>query len=155
MPQSVSAAASDGSGPVERQVRRALAEVKVGLTIDEALMRVAQRMGSDDLRWAIAALQIQREVGGNLAKILDTAAGTIRARDDLRREIATLSAEGRISAYVLVALPIGIFLFMMMGRRDYVEIFWTTGIGKLMLFGFTSAVGVGWFWIRKLVVVEV
>ena len=155
MPQSVAAAASDGNGPVERQVRRALAEVKVGLTIDEALMRVAQRMGSDDLRWAIAALQIQREVGGNLAKILDTASSTIRARDDLRREIATLSAEGRISAYVLVALPIGIFLFMMMGRRDYVEIFWTTGIGKLMLFGFVSAVGVGWFWMRKLVVVEV
>lgn len=117
--------------------------------------RVAERMDSDDLRWTIAALAIQREVGGNLSKILDTAAATIRARADLKREVRTLSAEGRLSAYVLLALPVGIFFFLLLSRRAYVQVFWTEPMGFVMLGMFGAAVLSGWFWIRKIVAVEV
>ena len=153
--QSVDSAAQEGSGPVERQFRRALGEVRVGSTLEVAMGRVADRMDSDDLRWTIAALAIQREVGGNLSKILDTAAATIRARADLKREVRTLSAEGRLSAYVLLALPLGIFGFLLLTRREYVEVFWTEPMGMVLLGMFVAAVLVGWFWIRKVVAVDV
>jgi Flp pilus assembly protein TadB/uncharacterized protein YegL len=153
--QAVESAVGEGSGEVERQIRRALAEVQVGLTLDAALMRVAKKMESDDLKWTIAALRIQREVGGNLSKILDTASVTIRNRAELKREIRTLSAEGRLSAYVLVALPLGIFGFLLLSRRDYVKIFWTETIGMIMLAIFAMLVTAGWFWIRSVVTVRV
>lgn len=153
--QSVDSASQEGSGPVERQFRRALGEVRVGSTLEAAMGRVAERMDSDDLRWTIAALAIQREVGGNLSKILDTAAATIRARADLKREVRTLSAEGRLSAYVLLALPVGIFFFLLLSRRAYVQVFWTEPMGFVMLGMFGAAVLSGWFWIRKIVAVEV
>ena len=153
--QAVESAVGDGTGEVERQIRRALAEVQVGSTLDGALLRVAKKMDSDDLAWTIAALRIQREVGGNLSKILDTAAVTIRNRAELNREIRTLSAEGRMSAYVLVALPIGIFGFLLLSRRDYVKIFWTEPIGMVMLAMFVVLVTAGWFWIRSVVTVKV
>ena len=153
--QSVESAVGDGSGEVERQVRRALAEVQVGSTLDAALMRVAKKMESDDLSWTIAALRIQRDVGVNLSKILDTAAVTIRNRAELKREVRTLSAEGRMSAYVLVALPLGIFGFLFLSRREYVKIFWTETIGMIMLAMFVILVTAGWFWIRSVVTVRV
>ena len=153
--QAVESAVGDGTGEVERQVRRALAEVQVGSTLDAALLRVAKKMSSDDLSWTIAALRIQREVGGNLSKILDTAAVTIRNRAELKREVRTLSAEGRISAYVLVALPLGIFGFLLLSRREYVKIFWTETIGMFMLAMFFILVTAGWFWIRSVVTVKV
>ena len=153
--QAVESAVGDGTGEVERQIRRALAQVQVGSTLDAALLRVAKKMDSDDLAWTIAALRIQREVGGNLSKILDTAAVTIRNRAELKREIRTLSAEGRISAYVLVALPLGIFGFLLLSRRDYVKIFWTESIGMIMLAVFVILVTAGWFWIRSVVEVKV
>lgn len=153
--QSVDSASAEGSGPVERQFRRALGEVRVGSTLEIAMGRVAERMESDDLRWTIAALAIQREVGGNLSKILDTAAATIRARADLRREVRTLSAEGRLSAYVLLALPLGIFGFLLLTRRAYLQVFWTEPIGMVMLGMFFVIVSIGWYWIRKVVAVEV
>ena len=152
--QAIESAVGDGYGEVERQVRRALAEVQVGSTLDAALMRVAKKMESDDLKWTIAAIRIQREVGGNLSKILDTASVTIRNRDELKREIRTLSAEGRLSAYVLLALPLGIFGFLSLSRRDYVEIFWTETVGMIMLAVFGMLVTAGWFWIRSVVTVK-
>ena len=153
--QAVESAVGDGTGEVERQIRRALAEVQVGSTLDAALLRVAKKMNSDDLSWTIAALRIQREVGGNLSKILDTASVTIRNRAELKREIRTLSAEGRMSAYVLVALPVGIFGFLILSRRDYVKIFWTEPVGMFMLTMFLVLVTAGWFWIKSVVTVKV
>ena len=152
--QAVDSAAMEGTGEVVRQIRRALAEVQVGSTLDTALARVATRMHSDDLAWTISALRIQREVGGNLSKILDTASSTIRGRAELRREVRALSAEGRLSAYVLLALPLGIFGFLLLSRRDYVRIFWTEPVGIFMLTMFFTFVLVGWFWIRKIVMVK-
>ena len=152
--QAIESAVGDGFGEVERQIRRALAEVQVGSTLDAALLRVATKMESDDLKWTIAALRIQREVGGNLSRILDAASVTIRNRAELKREIRTLSAEGRLSAYVLLALPLGIFGFLTLSRREYVQIFWTETVGMIMLAAFATLVTAGWFWIRSVVTVK-
>ena len=153
--QGLDSSAADGKGEVSRQMRRALREVQMGSILEPALIRVADRMQSDDLRWTVMALGIQREVGGNLSNILETAANTIKGRADLRREVRTLSAEGRLSGYVLAALPIGLFLYMMVANREYVAFFWQNTIGWFALGALTILFVLGFIWMRKLVKIEV
>jgi tight adherence protein B len=153
--QGLDSSASDGKGEVSRQMRRALREVQMGSVLEPALVRVAERMRSDDLRWTVLALGIQREVGGNLSNILETAAGTIKGRADLRREVQTLSAEGRLSGYVLAALPVGLFLYMFFANRTYVAFFWENTIGWVALGALVILFVLGFIWMRKLVKIEV
>ena len=148
-------AAADGKGEVERQMRRVLREVQVGASLDSALLECADRMANEDLRWTVTALAIQREVGGNLSTILDTASSTIKARHAIRREVRTLSAEGRLSAYVLLGLPLGVLGFLLIFRRPYIEVMWSDPLGIAMLIGLAGALITGWFWMRALVRVRV
>lgn len=153
--QSVASGAQTGSDILARQMRRATAEVALGIDLPDALDHVATRMESDDLRWAVQALRIQREAGGSLSGILDTAATSVRQRAQVQREVRALSAEGRLSAVVLMILPLGVFAFFFVTRRDYVEIFWTTTIGWLMLAALVGILGIGALWMRRIVDVEV
>lgn len=148
-------AASDGKGEVGRQMRRALRAVQVGVPLDTALMDCAERMDSEDLRWTVTALSIQQQVGGNLSTILDAAARTIRARHELRREVRTLSAEGRLSAYILVALPVLVFCFLAVFRPDYISKLWLDPLGLVMLVGLSLSMLAGWLWMRVVVRIEV
>ena len=153
--QALSAYAEDGQGVSAREFRRALTEIQLGIPIERALESVATRMKSEDLRWAVAAFAIQREVGGSLATILNSTAETIESRFELRREVRTLSAEGRISSYILMALPIGIFLFLSFLRPDYVSVFLTEPLGNLLLVGIVVALTAAWFWLRNLVRISI
>lgn len=148
-------AASDGKGEVGRQMRRALRAVQVGVSLDTALMDCAERMDSEDLRWTVTALSIQQQVGGNLSTILDAAARTIRARHELRREVSTLSAEGRLSAYILVALPVLVFCFLAVFRPEYISKLWLDPLGLIMLVGLSLSMLAGWMWMRVVVRIEV
>ncbi len=123
--QGLDSSAADGKGEVSRQMRRALREVQMGSILEPALMRVGRADEERRPAWTVMALGIQREVGGNLSNILETAASTIKGRAELRREVKTLSAEGRLSGYVLAALPVGLFLYMLFANRKYVAFFWT------------------------------
>jgi tight adherence protein B len=153
--QALDTAIADGKGEISLQFRLALQEVQVGSALEDALMRTAERMKSEDLKWAVTGLTIQREVGGSLSRILDTSAKTIRDRAELRREVRTLSAEGRLSAMVLAGLPVLIFLFLMVTRPQYVSVFWTEPIGNVMLAVMLLLFGAGWMWVTKLVKVRV
>lgn len=153
--QALDTAIADGKGEISLQFRQALQEVQVGSALEDALMRTAERMKSEDLKWAVTGLTIQREVGGSLSRILDTSAKTIRERAELRREVRTLSAEGRLSAMVLAGLPVLIFLFLMVTRPQYVSVFWTEPIGNIMLILMLVLFGAGWMWVSKLVKVRV
>ncbi len=148
-------AASEGKGEVGRQMRRALREVQVGALLDAALMDCAERMDNDDLRWTVTALSIQREVGGNLSTILDNASATIKERYALRREVQTLSAEGRLSAYILLSLPLGVLLFLVVFRREYVSLLWTEPLGMVMLAVLIFLMISGWLWMRAIVRIKV
>lgn len=153
--QALSAYANDGQGESAREFRRALTEIQLGIPIERALESIAVRMKSDDLGWAVSAFAIQREVGGSLATILYSTAETIEARFDLRREVRTLSAEGRISSYILMALPVGIFLFLSFLRPEYVGFFITESIGNLLVLVILLALSMAWFWLRSLVRISV
>ena len=153
--QGLDSAAADGQGQVSRQMRRALRESQMGAPIEQSLMRVSERMESEDLKWTVVALSIQREVGGNLSNVLETAAKTVQSRAELRREIRTLSAEGKLSGWILAAMPVGIFLYMLVANPEYVAFFWTQTIGLVCLGAIVVAFVVGVLWMRKLVKIEV
>jgi tight adherence protein B len=112
-------------------------------------------MDSVNMRWAAMAIQIQRTVGGNLAETLRTTAKTLRERESLRRHVRALSAEGKLSAYILIALPIGIFFYSLKTNREYVELLWTRPLGLMMLGAGVVSLMIGIFWMRKVVEVEV
>lgn len=152
--QALESAAINDKGEVGVQMRQALAEVQLGGELEEALFRVADRMKSLDLRWLVAALQIQREVGGSLSGILDNVANTIRTRAEIRREIQVLSAEGRLSANVLVAMPFVMMLILSFVRPGYMEFFFSSAAGIFLMAMFAVLMIVGWVWMKQLVKIE-
>ncbi len=121
LPQAVDSVVREGNEPMAGELRRALVEQRLGVDITDALEGVGQRMDSEDFGWIVMAIRIQREVGGNLAEILHTVADTLREREYLRRQVRALSAEGRLSGYILAGLPPLIFVYMMFANREYVE----------------------------------
>jgi tight adherence protein B len=153
--QALDAVAKDAAEPAAKEFSRALAETRIGADISDSLERMATRMDSVNMKWATMAIEIQRSVGGNLAETLRTTAKTLREREALYRHVRALSAEGKLSAYILIALPIGIFLFTMKTNREYVELLWTHPIGLAMLGGGIVSLGIGVMWMRKVVDVKV
>jgi tight adherence protein B len=153
--QSLDAVAQDAADPVSTELYRALAETRIGAELVDALDRLAYRMNSENMRWTSMAIRIQQQVGGNLAETLRTTAATLREREQLRRMVRGLSAEGRLSAYILIGLPIGLFFYMLLTNHDYIALLWTTGLGWLMLAVAFVGMVVGSFWMSRVVKVEV
>lgn len=145
----------EGAEPMATEIGRALAESRLGVPVETTLTGVADRMASRDFGWVVMAIRVQREVGGNLAGVLTTVAGTMRERAMMRRHVSALSAEGRLSAYILIGLPIALVLYLLTVRGDYLEPMWTTAPGLAMV---TAAVGLlvaGSFLMSRIVKVEV
>ena len=153
--QGLEAFSLENNGEVARQIRRATTEIQMGSTIEDALMDVAIRMNNEDLKWTVTALSIQRNVGGSLATILSTTFTTVKERAEIRREVRTLSAEGKLSAYILMALPVGIFFFLFLTKREYVSIFWSEFAGILLLGIIATALTLGWIWIKKIIEIKI
>jgi tight adherence protein B len=137
--------------PSASEFQRVVAEIRLGRPIDDALTAMADRVGSPDLKWAVIAVNVQREVGGNLAEVLDIVANTVRERAYIRRQVRVLSAEGRISVAILAALPFVIMLYLAIVRPDYIALLFTTTIGIVMLIigGTLMAAGV---WVMSRIV---
>ncbi|WP_308279723.1 type II secretion system F family protein [Phycicoccus mangrovi] len=153
--QALDSVAQDAGEPAAKEFSRALAEARIGSDVSDALDKMAVRMDSPNMRWTTMAIRIQREVGGNLAETLRTTAATLREREMLRRQVKALSAEGRLSAYALIGLPIGLFLYSTVANRAYVSLLWTRPLGWLMLGAGIVAMGLGVVWMRKIVKIEV
>ncbi|NPC43541.1 type II secretion system F family protein [Nocardioides sp. zg-1230] len=155
LPQAVDTVVREGNEPIAGEFKRALIEQRLGIDITDAMEGIGQRMESQDFTWVVMAIRIQREVGGNLAEILHTVSDTLREREYLRRQVKALSAEGRMSAWILGALPVGMFGYMLMANRKYVEPLYTTGLGWIMLIVAALFLSVGSFFMAKLAKVEV
>jgi len=153
--QALDGVARDADEPSAKEFSRALAETRIGADLTVSLAHLADRMDSKNLRWTGMAIDIQRQVGGNLAETLRNTAATVRDRQALGRHVKALSAEGRMSAYILIALPIGVFGYMTAVNRPYVSLLWTSLIGMGMLGGAIVSLLVGVFWMNKVVKVEV
>jgi tight adherence protein B len=145
----------EGAEPVAGEFRRALVETRLGVPIEDALESMAERMMSDDFRWCVMAIRIQREVGGNLAELLLSVAATLREREYLRRQVKSLSAEGRFSAYILLAMPPLLLLYEATTNRSYLAPMLSTPLGWIMLVAMGALMGVGGFMMKRLVKLEV
>ncbi|HET9731333.1 MAG TPA: type II secretion system F family protein [Acidimicrobiales bacterium] len=153
--QGLDAMVRDVKPPMNKEIQRALANARLGMPIEDALNEVADRIGSRDFAWTVMAIRIQREVGGNLAEILDTVAKTMIERGRLRREVRTLTAEGRISAIILAALPVVLGGFIFIINRAYIDqLFHTTG-GEIALFGAIALELFGGWWMYRTIQIEV
>src|SRR5204862_1020528 len=147
--QSLDTVAKEIAHPAAAEFQRVVAEIRLGRPAEDALEALAQRVGSPDFMWAVLAVNIQREVGGNLAEILDTVADTLRERAMLRRQIKVLTAEGRLSAWVLALLPVAIGLYMAAVNPSYIGLLVTTTIGLVMLGTAIVLMFLGILWMRK------
>ncbi|WP_169734181.1 type II secretion system F family protein [Hamadaea tsunoensis] len=153
--QAVDAMTKEFAEPLAGEFGRALGETRLGAEMEDALDRVAVRMKSQDLAFVVVAIRVQREIGGNLAEVLETTSATMRERATLHRQVRALSAEGRLSAYVLVSLPVLLLLYMLVVRGDYLLPLLTTPIGLFMTVFAILEMAVGTFWMLKTIRVEV
>lgn len=155
LPQAVDTVVRESQGPMAVELNRALVEARLGVPIEDALETVAVRMDSMDFKWVVMALRIQREVGGNLAEVLTNVAATMRERERLRRQVDVLSAEGRLSAIILGALPLVFVGYLVLARPEYIGLLITTPLGILLIIVGVVLLIVGAFWLRKVVKVQV
>ena len=153
--QAVDAVVRENTQPAAGEFSRALAEARLGADVEDALDGVASRMDSNDLRWAVMAVRIQRTVGGNLAEVLRNTVGAMRERAFLRRHVRALSAEGRLSAYFIVALPVVIGGWLFFSDPTYMHPLYTTTVGLFILSAAAVLVVLGALWMRVLIRVEV
>ncbi len=152
--QALDAVIREGAQPASGEFSRALSLARLGVDQADALQRVADRMDCLDLRFAVMVIRIQREVGGRLAEVLTTTVGTMRERSHLRGQVNALSAEGRLSAYILVAMPVLVGVWMFITDRAYMRLLYTSTIGIVMLVGAVVMIGLGALWMRKVIKVE-
>jgi tight adherence protein B len=113
------AIATEQPPPVSQEFERVVQEVRLGLTLNQALLNMLRRVPSEDLDLIVTAVNIQREVGGNLTEILDTISYTIRERVRIKGEIQTLTAQGRLTGFVISLLPIGLAIALYLLNPDY------------------------------------
>jgi tight adherence protein B len=140
--------------PSASEMQRVLAEARLGRPVEDALEAAAARIRNRDFSESVAAVRIQQEAGGNLANLFDTLAETMVARLRLRREVRTLTAEGRLSAYILGAMPLLLGLFIFSVNRSYMEALFQTFSGKVMLVGALLLQVIGFYWMYRVVTIE-
>jgi tight adherence protein B len=155
MMQGVEAVSQEVTEPMGRELRRVVTEARLGRPLEEALDAVADRMASADFAWAVMAIRIQREVGGNLSELLLTVAETMTQRERLRRDINSLTAEGKVSAYVLGILPIALGFAMYVINPEYMSVLLHESTGHLLLLGGVLLMAAGFAWMWKLIQIEV
>jgi tight adherence protein B len=153
--QSVDTIVREGSEPISSEFRRVLVETRLGVSLEDALEGVAERFDSKDFEWVVMAIKIQRQVGGNLAELLDTVAATMREREYVRRQVNALAAEGKLSAWVLGGLPPLFMVYLLLTNYDYVIVMFQEPLGWAMLAGACTILAVGVFWMSRLVKVEI
>jgi tight adherence protein B len=153
--QALDQVASEIKDPSASEFHRVVSEIRLGRSVDEAMVEMADRIGSEDMRWAVMAVNIQRQVGGNLAEVLDIVANTVRERAYVHRQVKVLSAEGRISIAILAALPFGIFFYLMFVNPEYVGLLFTHVIGQILLVVGAALMALGIYVMTRIVKVDV
>jgi tight adherence protein B len=148
----VSKEVGEPSGP---EFARLVSEMRLGRSPDEALNALADRVDTEEFKWAMMAVNVQREVGGNMAELLDTLATTVREREVVRRQVRVLSAEGRLSMWLLAAIPPGLALYIAWVNPTYMKLLWTTKVGFGLLAAGAILMSVGVLVARKIVRIDV
>jgi tight adherence protein B len=155
MAQALEMVVAEADEPAAGEFSRVLNATRLGMPLIDALKVMAERMGSRDLDWTVQAIVVQQRTGGRLADILHTVAEFMRGREEVRREVKALSAEGRLSAVVLGALPFALAGMILVMNPDYLNPLFTTIYGWVMLAGSGLMLAIGFFVMSRMVKIEV
>ena len=154
-PQAVEVVAKEMEPPISDEFAQVSREVSMGVPLEAALEAMGRRVGSADLDLMITSVLIQREVGGNLAQILDNIGDTIQERIRMKREIFALTAQGRLSAWVLIVLPFVMALFMYIFKPEHIMVLIDDPLGRTAMFVSLFLEVVGYIVIQKIVHIDV
>jgi tight adherence protein B len=149
--QAIGTVASEADEPTAAEFSRIVVETRLGRDLIDSMHAVADRVGNEDYEWVVQAIEIQRSVGGDLAEVLDTVGATIRERNQLRRQVKALSAEGRVSGYVLVALPFFLTVTITLTNPGFLQPLVETTVGRAAIGIGLLLMGVGVVWIRRII----
>ena len=149
--RAIDAAATESQSPTSEEMRRVVTETSLGRDLQSSLNDTAERMRNEDFVWIAQAIQINREVGGNLAEVLDQVNETIRERSEIKGHIKALAAEGKFSAYILMAMPIGIVTMLMLVNPGYMNVMFTHPLGWGMIAASVILMTIGGLWMRKII----
>jgi tight adherence protein B len=149
--RAIDAAANESQAPTSEEMRRIVSETSLGRDLLVSLNDTADRMKNEDFVWISQAIQINREVGGNLAEVLDQVNETIRERSEIKGHIKALAAEGKFSAYILMALPVGIVVLLMAVNPGYMNKMFTNPLGWIMIVASLILMTIGGLWMRKII----
>ena len=155
LPTALKMVGEEASDPIARDFRQLSEEINFGMGLPEALTRLAQRVPLEDARYFVVALLIQRETGGNLAELLDNIASIVRARIKLLGQVRTLSAEGKLSAWILGLLPFGMALLLQMINPKFMQVLWTDPAGLKLVSVALGAMALGVVWMRKIIRIRI
>jgi tight adherence protein B len=147
--------AEEMPAPISKEFGRVYEEQNLGIPLEEALKGMCDRVPNLDLKFFVTSVAIQRQTGGDLAEILDRIGHVIRERFKILGQVKALTAEGRLSGVVLIAMPIGLFLLMLWMKPDYVQLLWTDPMGIKMSIGAIVLVLIGSYAIKKIVDIKV
>jgi Flp pilus assembly protein TadB len=152
--RAVDAASQETESPTSEEFARVVNETRIGRDLGDALSNTASRMRSEDFEWVAQAIAINREVGGNLSMVLDQVSQTIRQRNEIRRQVKALAAEGKMSAWILVLLPIVVFVLILLVRPSYFDGFFDNILGVIALIVAVVLLIIGSFWMMAVVKVK-
>jgi tight adherence protein B len=147
----IQAVVDEGADPAAKEFRRVLTETRLGRPMDDALAEMGERVGSKNLTFVLNAVTIQRQIGGTLAGLFDMVAETVRQRQQFARKIRSLTAMGRMSAYVLAGLPFGMCLLISVISPSYMQPLWHTPSGHMLVGGALTMIAFGSLILRKIV----
>ncbi|WP_320536208.1 type II secretion system F family protein [Pseudarthrobacter sp. IC2-21] len=152
--RAVDAVAQESDAPTSEEFARLVNETRLGRDLKDSMADSARRMRSEDFDWMAQAIEIHREVGGDLAEVLDHVGETIRERMQIKGQVQSLSAEGKLSAYILIALPVGIFLFLSFSNPGYLGVLYANVLGWVMLGFGVVLLALGSFWLSRVVKIK-
>ncbi|MDH3998182.1 MAG: type II secretion system F family protein [Desulfuromonadales bacterium] len=141
--------------PISAEFTATVDEINLGLTMKEALENLCERVPLPDLRFFAIAVLVQKETGGNIGEILDNISRLIRERIQFQRQVRAMTAEGRYSAGVLIALPIFMFLYIYLTNYEYLSLLWKDEMGHFMIFGAIILQIIGAFLIKRIVTIDI
>jgi tight adherence protein B len=152
--RAVDAVAQEAEAPTSEEFARLVNESRLGRDLKDSMLDAARRLKSEDFDWTGQAIEIHREVGGDLAEVLDHVGETIRERSEIKGQVQALSAEGKLSAYILIALPVGMFIYLSAVNPTYIGTLYTNVLGWAMLGVSVVLLALGSWWLSRVVKIK-
>jgi len=155
LPTALQMVGQEMSEPIGSEFRVLFDEINYGVSLRDAMLNLLSRVPSTDLRYFVVAVFIQRETGGNLAELLDNISAIVRARIKMMGEIRTLSAEGRLSAWILTLLPFAAGALIQIANPKFLSALWTDPLGMKLVYVALGMMVIGIWWMRKIIRIRV